>query len=276
LKYTLVISDKGLRKKVTKIIPYNDGGFSILAPYHSARKGYLLKHTVDYSKLEVQYANPESFLAEYNASDRVKLSYHSDGFVQFSGENKGKIISGRDKDTGEPKGLGYFTNPISNPIRTGPSFGITLWGLEDFEEFQQPKSGETVVEFTEEDLYFRSPPNSCNGYIIEGFVFPERYWAGVRKIGDNLYLTMTFYNFQATGAVMNLKIVPLHRENSLIGLVASNAQISFPNKSGFVLGAPAELGPTTKSTRNIMHAIYPLFNPLDPDKTLDYLPIENN
>jgi hypothetical protein len=26
---------------------------------------------------------------------RVKLSYHSDGFAQFSGENPGQIISGR-------------------------------------------------------------------------------------------------------------------------------------------------------------------------------------
>jgi hypothetical protein len=115
--------------KVVQILPYKEGGFAVLTPYHTAGRGYLMKHPVDYATREMQIARAD-LVTEYSAEDRVKLSIHPDGFVQFSGQDQGKIESGRDPETGEPKGLAIFTRhpPISEPIETGPTFGVACWG----------------------------------------------------------------------------------------------------------------------------------------------------
>src|SRR5215211_6850582 len=86
-------------RKLLKIVSYSEGGFAILTPYHSARSGLLMKMPVDYSrKGEIEVASTDC--TTFTADDRVKLSFHKDGLVQFSGENPGKIISGVDQFTG--------------------------------------------------------------------------------------------------------------------------------------------------------------------------------
>ena len=90
--------------------------------------------------------------AGFTTENRAKLSYHADGFAQFSSENPGTIISGRDPNTGEPKGLGIMARPFSNPGTSGPSVGISVWGLEDFEEADQE---EKLIVFEPSDFYYR-------------------------------------------------------------------------------------------------------------------------
>lgn len=80
------------------------------------------------------------------------MSFHPDGFVQFSGENAARILSGRDTG-GEPKGLGVMFNPLFNPIRSGPTFGVSAWGLEEFDELEP--SRDHVITFSQEEMYFR-------------------------------------------------------------------------------------------------------------------------
>jgi hypothetical protein len=118
-------------RKLTKVIGYGAGGFAVLTPYHQARSGFVGKIPVDYNKIG-SFTIPKHDFIGFTAEDRVKLSYHPDGFVQFSGEVQGKVISGRDPSTGEPKGVGLLTQPLSNPILSGPSFGMTAWGAGRF------------------------------------------------------------------------------------------------------------------------------------------------
>src|ERR1700722_15799339 len=95
--------------KITKIISLNGNGFSVLTPYHKAKSGFLLKNAIN---PQTFFSKPGEHLVKwvdcvaFTAENRTKLSYHVDGFVQFSSENPGTIISGRDPHTGEPKGLG--------------------------------------------------------------------------------------------------------------------------------------------------------------------------
>jgi len=123
--WRVIIEDGGDFHAVCKIQPLSDGGYALIAPYHAAREGWLYKHEVDYRK----YVNTVklSDMQHFVASDRVKLSHHWDGFVQFSGENSQTIRSGRDPFTGEPKGLAIMSAPIWKPIKDGPTFGIILW-----------------------------------------------------------------------------------------------------------------------------------------------------
>ena len=88
----------------------------------------------------------------FTVEDRAKLSYHTDGFVQFSSENPGRIISGRDISSGEPKGLGVISHPLTNPIWTGASASITAWGLDDFDLAGDLKN---LLVFEPDEIYYR-------------------------------------------------------------------------------------------------------------------------
>src|SRR4051794_2401310 len=80
----------------------------------------------------------------------VKLSYHADGFVQFSGENRQRIRSGI--ENGVPKGLGLITNPLVRPVQSGPSVGCMVCGYDDFTPWKR-RADEAAILFDAHDFY---------------------------------------------------------------------------------------------------------------------------
>ena len=268
---TLIIDDsrsKGPRK-VTKIVPYKAGGFGVLLPYHQARRGYLAKLRIDYDQSNLRIGRQQ--MQEYSAADRVKLSFHADGFVQFSGENPGSIVSGRDPKTGEPKGLGVLLEHVlERPISSGPTFGITAWGLDEFEaaDARAPKN---AVVFTEDDLYYRNcTPSTCNGYMLEAFIFPKRYWSAVRKKGSKYVLAVAGTPFEVGVASLEFTIVALGNQRIILGLMVSRAKVSFPSTSGFTISSPSDRRNAARFAYSLM-ATYPEIEwPDAPANTLDY------
>lgn len=197
-------------RRVIKTIGYGDGGVSLLAPYHAARSGLLTKTLYDYSKSEMTTSLEEA--DTFSASDRVKLSYHVDGFVQFSGEDPGRIASGRDPLTGEPKGLGIMANPMDRPVQTGPAFGIVLWGLEDFELKKKPR-GDALTFGPDDFVYDHCDESSWGSYGIEFFVFGMFFQPHVRHVAGNNYELPLWHNqFHGTGGEFNFKVVRLGRQ----------------------------------------------------------------
>jgi hypothetical protein len=238
--------------RIFKIVPYAAGGFAVTAPYHSARSGFLAKMPVDYRKGGVSRVS-RADMTPYSANDRVKLSYHRDGFAQFSGERAGKILSGRDPATGEPKGLGLLTNPPSQPIKSGPTFAVTVWGIEDFEILSPNKP---AAVFEEEDCYFRGTTADCaNAWTVEAFVLPRNFWGGVHRQSDKLSITLVFGNFEAPGVVFELRVVDLPGQPVFIGLLVSRMQTTFAGESGFVLSGPGHR--FTDGKGEVLMACYP-------------------
>ncbi len=225
-----------------------------MIPYHSATQGWLAKLPVNYALVGQAHVPLDCCIEQYNASDKVKLSYHPDGFAQFSGINNGRIISGRDSITGAAKGLGLLTAPLSDPILTGPSFSLVIWGIHDFEIASGLRAGDMV--FTVEDFYHRScMPDSANGYLLEGFVFPSSYWGGVRASPSGYSLMMAFPGFEASMAIINLKVFPLINQESFVGIFASKIKTSFASSSGFNLNGPGARNPD--DTGYVLVAAYP-------------------
>jgi hypothetical protein len=256
-------------RKVTKIISYRDGGFGLIAPYHDAKKGFVTKTMVDYSKTsqQVLFETTERF----SASDRVKLSYHPDGFVQFSGENTGKIVSGRDAVTGEPKGLGFMTNPLNSPVTTGPSFGISFWGLDDFQVQKGTPRGD-LITFKEHDFVYEHCDESTWGsYGISFFIFGIAFQQYVRKTGPKRFeLDLWLNQFMRDGAAFNLKVARLGHQPWFLGAACFRrpwiASKDGP-ASGWIIGSP---GARTKTpVKPVMHAHYPDAG-LEIDRSLDY------
>lgn len=241
----------------------------MLSPYHVAREGWLARHRVDYRKIG-ETSMPIDEMVAYTADDRVKLSHHWDGFVQFSGESPQKIVSGRDPFTGEPKGLGLLSAPIRVPITTGPTFGMSLWGIGDFAEHNP---GKRQLVFNPEDIYYRGcTPSEVSGYMIEGWVFGDRMWAGVRGSKEDLRLSVGFRNFEGSGANLEFKVVPLEPPSrQFLGILVARTSIDFPSSSGFVLSAPSDKR-AGEPIADAMMAMYPRFDsmPLADASDLDF------
>lgn len=125
-----VLDETGNFRKLFKLVPYKAGGFCIILPrFVGTNIGRLEKTLVTYENLGTHIETVRDETEQYNAKDIVKFSYHADGFVQFSSATNSRIISGRNPD-GTPKGLGVLSWPLNNPISTGPSMSLTIWGLD--------------------------------------------------------------------------------------------------------------------------------------------------
>jgi len=113
-------------------------------------------------------------------------------------------------------------------------------------------SRHNAVVFSEEDYYHRScTADTWNGYIIEGFVLPDRYWGGVRIRDDKLTLTV-MPMFEAIGAVFDFRVVPLPGQSVLLGLMTSKVETDFDAPSGFTLNGPSDL-----KSKEVLGAFYP-------------------
>jgi len=247
---TIVIeeSEHAQPSRVIKVVPMRSGGYMVMAPYHQARKGFLAKHPVDYSRVG-DIDLPQTELTAYTAEDRVKLSVHKDGFVQFSGEDPGRIRSGRDPVTGEPKGLGIIANRLRDVITTGPSFGVVLWGLEDFDTYTN--TGRDALVFNEHDIYYRNcTPDTWNGFVIESFVLSFRMWSGVRGPADNLRISMGFRGFEGSGANLEFRVIQLPDQPVFLALAVSRVRVDFDAASGFLLHSQSDM-------KHALMAMYP-------------------
>jgi|NGEPerStandDraft_6_1074524.scaffolds.fasta_scaffold113261_1 hypothetical protein len=264
----IVIDDGPTKRAIFKVQPLSDGGYAVLAPYHAAREGWLARTHVDYTKTNQTLRFED--LEHFTADDRVKLSHHADGFVQFSGENPGKILSGRDPVSGEPKGLAVQSAPIGLPITTGPTFGGTVWGLDQFRELNKLRSSD--LDFPPDAIYYRGcRPDTCNAFLLEGWVFWPPMWAGVSGSEYDLRLSIGFRNFEGSGANLTFRVIPLAGNNCFLGISVHRVRVSFPGASGFAINGPSDrLKASTEG--NALMALYPRDDILNtqPSITLNY------
>lgn len=253
-------------RKITKIISLNGKGFSVLSPYHKAKEGYLVKQPVDPRRRTAGVhdvtVDPHQ---RFSASDRVKLSYHTDGFAQFSGENKGKIISGRDPKTGKPKGLGLISRPFSSPA----SVGVTVWGIEAFDASDGACDG--LVKFEPSDFYYRNcSPEDADAWHLWVAVFPTNVMPPLQYDGGRAVLdAMLPMN---SGCPVRLKVLPLKRENVCIGAYVNRMISGFPSRcsSGWILHGPGDWNRYRKG--HALVAFYPAeaIGP-KPEQSLDLI-----
>lgn len=226
-------------RKITKIAGLNGAGFSVIAPYHSARSGSLAKLPHPGHPISGTRQIRQEDLIGFTADDRAKLSYHTDGFAQFSSESQGRIISGRDPETGEPKGLGLITRPLSDPISSGPSMGIQAWGLDEFEEANEE---DAALTFEPNHFYYRDcrPHDACH-WLLSIFVFSARGVPPVQYRDGHITLDA---GLECLGgpriSVVRLSVIPLPTENILLGLQVNAMNRHPPPPSGWILNGPGD------------------------------------
>jgi hypothetical protein len=190
----------------------------------------------------------------YTVKGRVKLSYHSDGFAQFSSETTSRIISGRDPTTGQPKGLGLITHPLNNPIWSGPSIGISVWGIDEYKEVQDH---EKVLVFEPDQFYYRAcTPAEANQWILGIYVFPKRVIPPVRFRQEHCLLDATIEGVNGPiASVVHLSVLHFPEEEFFLGLIVNRTFAPLSSRSGWILSGPGDYTKDRKG--HVLMGFYP-------------------
>ena len=204
------------------------------------------------------HVTPWSECISFTVENRVKLSYHADGFAQFSGEASGKIISGIDQSTGEPKGLGLRSNPLSTPTWWGPVVSITAFDINDFLTTKDSTSG-TIMFEPDEFYYRRCSPHEADGWILTIHVFPRNPPLPVRSRNNFPFLQVASENnpFSPLTYIVEYRLVDFQRAPVFLGLNLNRIVTKGGAKSGWALIGPSEVGGEADSKRYGLFALYP-------------------
>ena len=132
-QWTVAIRPKGREKprNITTIEGLGGNGFSVSLPFHNAHAGYLFKQPVA-PGMGMPHSVAWARATEFGPRDKVKLSYHVDGFAEFCADRSDRIAATRDLISGEVKGLGLFSAPLAQPSVGGPAIAITVYGIDQF------------------------------------------------------------------------------------------------------------------------------------------------
>jgi hypothetical protein len=257
-------------RKITKVVSLKDGGFSVLTPYHQAKSGYLAK-----MPMPKDVAGPHfrrwSEGVTFTAENRVKLSYHADGFAQFSGESSGKIISGIDPTTGKPKGLGLRSNPLVTPTWRGAVVAITVWGIDDYLTAKDSASG-TITFEPDECYYRRCSPAEADGWILTIHAFPRNPPLPIRFRQNFPFLHVASESnpFSPLRYIVEYRLVDFQNAPVFLGLNLNRIVTKVAAKSGWILSGPSEVGGEANAIRYNLSAVYPrLIGQIASDGPLD-------
>jgi len=249
--------------KITEIAGLEGNGFSILVPCHKAHTGFLFKHPVIPGVAAPRFVAWDAAVA-FDARDKAKLNYHADGFVEFSGERPGRITASKDLVSGEAKGLGLFSRPLSRPSFGGPILALTVYGLDQFESAQE-KDG--LIVFEPCDFYYRNcTPKSANAWTLAIYAFPKGIVPPVRFVQKRPMIRASVEQLNGPmSSVVDLVAVSLLKEELFIGLFVSRIHIPIQRTSGWLLSGPGDWAADRRG--HVLMGIYPRTEILSPQKS---------
>ncbi|SET61700.1 hypothetical protein SAMN05660297_02942 [Natronincola peptidivorans] len=267
MKYTIIIEENNKLFQISKLLFMNCGGFSVFSPYHNANTGLLGKYRVDYTKksFSLECINYKT----YSAKNKAKLSFHGDGFIQFSSVVEGTIISGK-KEDGSFKGLGIQRSTLKNILTTGPICSMTIWGLDDYKLFTKKRKKDTII-LAEQDMNYRHcDEEKWNAYVIEITQFPKLLFKKIEYVRDNPTIILRHHNYEKPNTIFFHRVIPYKNNEYFLGILISKIKGKFKSKSGFVVHSPSEM--LNERLGDCLIGVYPIDNNLIKNITqsLDY------
>lgn len=183
----------------------------------------------------------------FQSNNRVKLSLHFDGFIQFSGKNSAKITSGVDRETNTPKGLGVVGNgPFYTT--TGPVVSTTIWGLDDYDLLGDKQRFDL---FTPNDFYYRTLPHAeptdeirPDSFILDILMFDRaEFWDRVRNRDGRQTISLRLPFDTPIIFEHELRVIDLPDQEYFLGLMVSMCRhpdgFSMQSPSGYALSGPS-------------------------------------
>jgi hypothetical protein len=237
--YVAIATEWGERA-IAKLVPLADGGWSLIPllnpdPFPG---WWLAEIATDYSRGGTMRSHGDDLLAEYRSDHPVKLSVHGGGFVQFSRVGQRGVVSGRDKISRRPRGLGYESRPVTDPPRSGSMFTMTAWGLE---EYPYLRPNRQAIVFGENDLYDQWPDSAEIGtaYALDCWPLPRYALAAASISTTRRLLNMPGHPFYA-GQPFQFTVLDTGNPLMILGLVVTRFRSGFPSPAGATIGAPSD------------------------------------
>lgn len=251
-----------------------DSSVSVMVPFHPAKTGLLLKlqtprfPTGNHGPFG-DHKGTSRVVERYRVSVPVKLSVHASGFVQFSSFGKTAIRSGRGKDIlAIPKGLGIDSNPLANPIATGPTFGA-VFDAHDVCEVVTGKEKHPIMLFEEGDFFERDAHNGSHRHVyrVEGFFFHADEKRNAMLMRKGLTLTRAYSPLRPHW-IVDFRVVELPSRLAFLGICVSRQHWCLDNGTGYMIG-----GPRDRTGEFSVAGLYPAQDDDDPSPSLIYEPI---
>ncbi len=237
--YVAIATEWGERA-IAKVVSLADGGWSLIPLLNpDPFPGWLLAEmATDYSRGGTRRSHGDDLLAEYRSDHPVKLSIHGGGFVQFSRVGQRGVVSGRDKITHQPRGLGYESWSVTDPPRSGPLFTTTAWGLA---EYPALRPHQQAIVFGENDLYDQWPDSAEIGtaYAVDCWPLPRYALAAASISTTRRLLDMPGHPFYA-GQPFQFTVLDTGNPLMILGLVVTRFRSGFPSPAGATLGASSD------------------------------------
>ena len=220
---------------VAKIIPYGpaDGGFAII-PQGNLHYGQLARHRT--RDTFSHFIGPTaSVIEQAKVSSRAKVSFHPDGFTQFSSIDRGAIVSGPDRQ-GWPIGFNIRARPFSRPVSTGGIVSLTFWGLSHLPPIAPALAD---VQFSRQILrtvppvVFDAPASIARrGIVLEGYLLKEPFGRIVNDLKRPSCVINLWDGILGRQYPRFMRIVRLHSRDATLLLGARIAQVEFQPPAG--------------------------------------------
>jgi hypothetical protein len=254
-QWTIALRPKDHEKprRITTLASLGGDGFSAVLPCHKTKTGYLFKQPVIPEAVVPRFVSWETANA-FGKQDRVKLIYHKDGFAEFSSEGPGRITASRDLISGEVKGLGLFSAPLSRPGVGGPILAVTVYGIDQFEI---AKERDRVIVFEPSDFYYRGcTPENANSWVLAIYAFPQNTIPPIRLKQKRPMIAVTLEPLNGPiASVLELATLFLPAEKMFLGLYVYRANAKLQSESGWIFHGP---GDYTRDRRGkVLMGIYP-------------------
>jgi hypothetical protein len=235
---------------VARITPQKDG-FSFSVPYHTEKHGIILELPLQYDKTE--FVVPFSDMKLYSVSDTVKLSFHMNGFVQFSRGGQKQIVSGYNQDLNLVKGAGlHAPDPVI--VTSGPICGVIAQGLHGF----RLRKNEKAELFESKDFWYHpkfSGPHDT-AYNLEVFMLSRQVANSSRIVDGNQIATLRLPFNSPIYFEFDIRIIELPNRPYVLGAILSRMTTDDAVDSGYKLAGPGCGDPESGVKKSIM-AHYP-------------------
>jgi len=174
---------------------------------------------------------------------------------EFSNGRPGRISASKDIVSGEAKGLGLFSAPLSRSIFSGPSVGIIAYGIDQFEMAEEQSE---IIVFEPSDFYYRNcTSETANSWTLAIYAFPRGVVPPIRIKHKRSIVVATLEPLNGPmGAVLELVTISLPEEKMFLGLCVNCFNQRHKADSGWLFSGP---GDWTRDRRgHVLMGIYPL------------------
>jgi hypothetical protein len=254
----------GVGRQVIRITMQDDG-FGVQVPYHPAKNGWIYELPLDYAK--TKFTVPLSAGKHYTVSDVAKLSFHMNGFVQFSRGGGKPIVSGFNPNLNLIKGAGLRA---PDPVRVsmGPLFGVQIYGIENFDQC----TTKPVEMFELGELWYRAGEATENdtAFNVEVFMLPNDLLGAARAVNSKRMLRSKLPFKSQIWFEHDIRVVEMPRLPFFLGVIVSRIPADAGLSSGYKIMGPGCGGPG--EAKKCIVAQYPcpeMVSTLNPT-SLDY------